>query len=219
MKAKLLLYVLADLERGVSPHLVRNLLDIQSDRRFKTTIEIPARPWGVCHTRNKAMSMLRDGDYDWLLMCDADQSYQQNPLTVLSAASPRQAVIGFPSVSTLADPDAPQLNLDPQEPCEVDGPFRTVAFVGTGSIAIRREVTKVLSKGPWFEFVYDQTNELRPAKEGEDGFFCDRCWEKGIRVWVPMNVPALSHWKRTDITFFGARINELNLLKAKGATR
>jgi hypothetical protein len=219
-KAKLLVYVLSDLERGVNAHLCRNLLDIQSDRRFRTTIEINTRNWLVCHVRNRAMARLRDENFDWLLMVDSDQSFRMNPLTVLKAASPRQLVVGFPTMCSLLNPDAPELNVDPQSPSELDGSFVTVSMVGGGALAIRREVAKALPTGPWFQFEYDQADELRPMKASEDGFFVNRCWQSGVRVWIPTNVPLLPHWKRTDISFLGARVNELNLLKseqAKGA--
>jgi hypothetical protein len=142
-KAKLLVYVLSDLERGVNAHLCRNLLDIQSDRRFRTTIEINSRNWLVSQVRNYAMTRLRDEDFSWLLMADSDQSFQMNPLTVLKAASPAQLVVGFPTMCSLLDPDAPELNIDPQEPSEIDGHFRTVAMVGAGAIAIHRDALKV----------------------------------------------------------------------------
>jgi len=94
------LTVLTERNGWINPGLMMDLLDMQVDRCYEVKIALVKDAWPIDYARNVAVTMARDGGFDWLLMVDADQYFYADgdgPLSILSRAPADAFIIGFPT--------------------------------------------------------------------------------------------------------------------------
>lgn len=145
-----------------------------------------------------AEHLLADGRFTHLLMLDCDHRHPADIVEKLAARvaeDPSRLVVtglafrrGVPFDPCMYIADA-QDNVYVPEEWE-PGALLRVDLAGTAAMLISRAVFERLPK-PWFAFDYSRAAE--GAWPGEDIWFCRRCMEAGIPIWVDTGVVSPHH--------------------------
>lgn len=184
------------MERSIEEHAVDALLDVATYAGFKryTRLSIPYMRVDVA--RNQAVSMFLQSDQysplapnpdDYLVMLDADHAHPhdilmritQHALPVVGALAFRRDE-PFDPLIFRADKDGRLKRIDTPT-----GGLMHVDAVGTGAIAIRRNVLNTLQekgyRAPFFRFDYRLDSPIWSF--GEDLRFCEMCRNSGIPIY------------------------------------
>jgi len=204
-KLRVLVTVLSSIERTgwVNPFLAQNLITMSHDMRYHVAVEMVVDKFPVDYARNVCISMARERKSEFLLMIDCDQSFESNPLDILSDGLEKD-IISLPCMQgyspSAEHPFIPNFRV--LDHPEVDGAFCTVKKAGTGSMFISHRVWEGM-RGPWFRWTYLESSELHESvpNAGEDFDFCERARSAGFKVWVHSR--AISHWKTSEVTRLG----------------
>ena len=198
-RPKVFLSVLCGAERTswINPLLFDALMTLQTDPRFALTNAMAYGIDRVETTRNRAMQHARDECADFLIMADNDMVLPPNFGDILeNVITSGKAIVGFAYARVLSR----DWNVEMLETCgggSRDGNFLRVGAIGSGVLILSAEVWRVIPKGPWFCWQYED-DETLSRKLSEDYSFCELAISSGLSVWEHSSTAG--HLKTCDAT-------------------
>ena len=169
-------------EGWIHKTVVRNVFALLQDNRYKCTYIDPT--WKPCeYNRARIHDEAVCKKYDWLLMIDADNPPQRNPLDLIDLNCD---VIGLPTL-VYAKGGIYWNGMDWNESEQGWNAHKTqeglqeVDAVGSGCILIARRVLVALHhRQPWVR----EWDSRGFVTAGTDWAFCKRAKSAGYRVWM-----------------------------------
>ena len=173
----------------------RCLLRIKEDKRFDITITDPTnKPY-----ENNLHHIVKDfceGDYDFWLNIDADNTPVRNPLDLVYHDLD---IVGLPTPVWYVDENKPEdrpyyynaYDFRPDKDAYgehyINGGLEEVDAIGSGCMMVSRRVfmNAEMRKGPFLR----KHHEDGRVKRGTDLAFCERARENGFSVWVHYDYP------------------------------
>ncbi len=151
----------------------------------------------VAATRNLVVAKFLAGDWKVLVMCDDDVVPDERMLGIVDHV-PAYAMVGIPYfrvrpgggvIHMVYEETAPGAFLDSMlRVQQVGAGVEQCAAIGTGSVAIAREVLEAMEP-PWFDIVYDSEGRVI----SDDIVFCQRLMLEGLKVGVDWGQAADHH--------------------------
>lgn len=174
---------------------------VPADEIFWNFVHIAQQGWSFMPTsygrtdyvRNKCAQGLLDSDFSHLVMLDSDHMHPLNVVAQLAAdvaRHPDKLVIGGLHYRR-GEPYDPLVFLKNEKGLYCTYPewpkgLLEVDAVGMASTIIARQVFERIEP-PWFVWEYPpQVKDFNYP--GEDVYFCKRCQEHGIGVWVDTSI-------------------------------
>ena len=188
------IYIAVLNQGAIRPELANLLIHLTHDPRYQIKITYPsASP--TTNNRNQIAKQFLEGDWDYLLMLDADTVPHANPLDLVSE---EKDIIGYP-YPQWNEGDVYWVAMDKDGggykpiPPERRHGLQQVDAIGTGCILIRGNVLETL-RAPF----NDKRAEDGTLNLSEDFYFCQKAKDTGFEVWCDWRVPC-SHWKTLDL--------------------
>lgn len=171
----------------------------------------------VCRARNSLTRLFMESDCTHMLFIDSDLTF--SPEQIIRLMSHDVEVVGGLYCKKQDGPDAELVINVCANPIQIDGGTKdglmTVRYVGTGFLLVEKSVIqRMIDKWPeiaykedpdhkktawdiWHSGVYDYAangypNDWPRRYLSEDWWFCQRCQDLGIKVWVDRRV-SLKH--------------------------
>lgn len=214
MKPKILIACLCGTERTgwINPSLCLALLSLQRDPRFDITVEMVRDRTPVEHARNLAIVSARTRRADVCVQIDNDNVPPADFADILDEAiSTGKHVVTLPY--GILPYDSPQMI--PGDNGKIEGRFRQTGVGGGGVLIINAEVWRVIPRGPWFRWLFND-DEVLSRKLGEDYYFCELMQAHGLTVCTHQRVAG--HLKTANATQWVLRLARLEneITKQKG---
>jgi GT2 family glycosyltransferase len=167
-----------------------------NEKRYEVETCISAMR-GIGEHRNVMAKHFLSGDWDYLLMIDADNPVPKN---VLDLVELDKEVIGLPTpiqmspIRGLTELFWNVFDENGYPTKETGEGLQEAHKVGTGAILIRRDVLEKIEHP--FTTVRD-ADDLRIVST--DLAFCDKCRKKGIKIWTHWDYKC-GHYKTIDLS-------------------
>lgn len=179
--------------RLIQPRTTECLLNLVKGSKHDLQIIMATRGYTIAENRNYCVIQAQKNQSDYILFIDDDMTFPPETLDIL--LSHQKEVVGVNSYSRIL-PLAPTTGLMtekgeykhpdyyPEWEMRIPDELFEAYFVGCGVCLIDMKVFEKI-KEPFFRFSYEASGLV---KGGEDGNFCDRAREKGIKVYCDPNI-------------------------------
>lgn len=186
--------ILVALHNGgsIRKEVIYKALQMTTDGRYRVTIILPqAKPYtkNVNHT---IQNVFLKGDFDFLLIVDADNPPIRNPLDLIEL---NKDILGLPTPQWSGDiiypvaMDKVWSNQFKSLPPERHFGLQEIDATGSGCVLIARRVIEAVDEddeGPVWNDIWDDTGTTRVTA---DYNFCDRAKKLGYKVWTHFDYP------------------------------
>ena len=204
---------IAVLNQGwIRTELVNRLLRIVSQTPYDISVSYPN--WApISNNRNRICKVFREGDADFLLMTDADQCWEKNPLDLVEEDLD---MVGFPThVYQPAQSLTSPIKWNIIKLGDVGlAPVEQVKAIGSGSLLIARRVLVHSSMRAPFADKFDEDG-IRISSE--DMWFCEKVRAAGFKIWMASGNPC-HHMKPVDLLYMDRLLKERQPGNSTGGT-
>lgn len=178
--------------RGIRPKTAQCLLDLVANSKHNFHILVAERGYTIAENRNYCVVQAQRNQSDYLFFVDDDMVFDTHTLDRLLAHG--VDVVGVNSYSRCLPLSSTVGLMDekgeyklpskyPSWEMKIPEDLIEVYFIGMGIGLIDMKVFEAIKK-PYFEFTTYKQGELRGmVKDGEDGTFCKKVREAGMKVW------------------------------------